>query len=448
MNAIDISDAPNLKVAWHTKAVEEFDANKTSVLYYETKSHKDLPHIVKFSGGRTSGMLLFVLLEAGLLKAERGDVVVFNNTSAEHPETYEFVRQCQSLVEQKYKIPFFWIEYQTYEDARNAEYTRLSSFRLVNNAPVSSKNPDGYHWRGEVFEEMLSLHGYVPTLFQRTCTKNLKLECTRSFLGEWLASKDATERLGHFWGVSQIEDDALYQRHLKNQGSTPRDIFLAKKKYIRTCSTFRPSQKWADFSAVAQPFSNAALNGKTLGRNAYFGEGGIEYLAFIGLRYDEMRRVINVQRRNAGGPKVTGYEGEHVYMPFNGMKVTKEDVNAFWKKQTWGLGLDVNDNLSNCTYCFLKGLHGLQKVHDTLMSNLDKRYKDTPCDVNWWVQMEEKYGRDMKAERREVRTEIPNDFIGFFGVKSGFSYKRLATSEKPCELNEFATSVLPCDCTD
>lgn len=68
---------------------------------YESLNHEDLPHVVKFSGGRTSGMMLFVLLESGLLKAERGDVVLFNNTSAEHPQTYDFVRRCKQVVERK-----------------------------------------------------------------------------------------------------------------------------------------------------------------------------------------------------------------------------------------------------------------------------------------------------------------------------------------------------------
>ena len=63
------------------------------VFHYDSKAHKDLPHVVKFSGGRSSGMLLFTLLEAGLLNAQRGDVVIFNNTSAEHPATYEFSAQ-------------------------------------------------------------------------------------------------------------------------------------------------------------------------------------------------------------------------------------------------------------------------------------------------------------------------------------------------------------------
>ena len=226
-----VKEIPELKVSTKIKTPEFFDPGKASVFHYESNAHKNWPHVMKFSGGKTSGMLLFVLLEAGMLKAERGDVIVFNNTSAEHPATYEFVKQCKRIVEKRYKIPFFWVEHQTYEDARQGEYVRLQSFKLVNTEPYSKNNPNGYHWRGEVFEEMLSHKGYVPTLFQRTCTQSLKLECSRAFLREWLANKDETERLGHFGDSSRLDDGEMHLRHKKNRGEVPPEVFLQKKSF-------------------------------------------------------------------------------------------------------------------------------------------------------------------------------------------------------------------------
>ena len=118
-------------------------------------------------------MLLFALLENGLLDRDRGDVILFNNTSAEHPDTCRFVRHCMRKA-RGYGIPFFQIEFQTYEDARRGEWTRLPTYRLVNDEPRSRENPDGFHWRGEVFEELLSWKGYVPNRFNRICTQQLK----------------------------------------------------------------------------------------------------------------------------------------------------------------------------------------------------------------------------------------------------------------------------------
>ena len=421
---------------------------KVYPFHYEAKAHKDFPHVVKFSGGKTSGMLLFTLLEGGFLNAARGDVVVFNNTSAEHPKTYKFVRQCKEIVEREYKIPFFWVEFQTYEDARNGEYTRLPSFRLVNDRPFSSENPDGYKSRGEVFEEMLSWQGFVPTFFQRTCTKNLKLETTRFFLKEWLASKESIERLGHFGNERRIEDERAFAMHKKFGGSTPKQIFLKKKEFLKDCSLFRPAQRWADFSSAVVPFKNKALEGKTLGRRAVFGIDGIEYIAFIGLRYDEKQRIHKVKKRNQGGWCSAGYEGEYVYMPLDGMNITTQDVEDFWAEQSWGLELNAGDHLSNCTFCFLKGSQALRQAYQALEKENDNKHKQTPCDIHWWIKLEQKYGRDLKAEKREVRRAVPDDFIGFFGATSNITYKRLFEDAKNNIPDGFAQEILPCDCTD
>ena len=443
-----IHSIPKLSLRSGIKPKEHYDPNKTYPFYYEAKAHQDIPHVVKFSGGKTSGMMLFTLLEAGLLKAERGDVIVFNNTAAEHPKTYEFVKKCKEIVEAKYNIPFFWIEFQTYEDARNGEYKRLPSFRLVNTEEFSADNPDGYKWHGETFEELLSWKGFVPTFFQRICTKNLKLETTRMFLKEWLANKEGTERLGHFGNDSRIEDERAYARHTKAGGGTPKDIFLKKKEFLKQCVLSRPAQSWKKFSSAVVPIKNKTLEGKTLGRNAYFGDGGVEYVAFIGLRYDEKQRIHKVQKRNEGGAESTGYEGEYVYMPFDGMNIKSSDVEKFWKRQSWGLDLAPEDNLSNCTYCFLKGSQALRRVYDALEGEKSNRFKDTPCDINWWVNLEKKYGRDLDAENRKVKSKVKDNFIGFFGTDSEFTYKRLLQDAKEDRPDDFAEDLLPCDCTD
>jgi 3'-phosphoadenosine 5'-phosphosulfate sulfotransferase (PAPS reductase)/FAD synthetase len=443
-----IHNIPKLSLKSGIKSKNTYNSNTVYPFQYEAKSHKDFPHVVKFSGGKTSGMLLFTLLEGGLLNAKRGDVIIFNNTSAEHPSTYEFIRQCKGIVESKYNIPFFWIEFQTYEDARSGEYKKIPSFRLVNSQPYSEENPEGYRWRGEVFEELLSWKGYVPTFFQRICTKNLKLETTRLFLKEWLANKEGTERFGHFGNESRIEDARAFAQHEKAGGKTPEEIFLRKKKFLKKSALSRPAQKWASFSSAVTPLENATIVGKTMGRNAHFGDGGVEYIAFIGLRYDEKQRIHKVKKRNEGGEDSAGYEGEYVYMPLDGMNITTEDVQNFWNEQSWGLKLNPEDNLSNCTYCFLKGSQALRNVYAALEKEESNMFKDTPCDLNWWIKLENTYGRDMIAENREVKTKVRDDFIGFFGVESNFTYERLLKDAKAEVPDEFAEELLPCDCTD
>ena len=282
-------------------------------------------------------MLLFALLENRLLDRDRGDVIIFNNTACEHPGTYRFARDCMEA-SLRYEIPFFWAEYQTYEDSRHGEWTRLPSYRLVNDRPISKENPQGFHWKGEVFEELLSWSGFVPNQFSRICTKRMKLEVTRMFLRDWLGAREGIVRQGHFGKQSRLDIDSLYQKHRRSRGEVPEDIFASKRRYALSRPFVRPEQKYRDFSPVWKAFRNSALEGRVFGGQASFSQGGAEYIAFVGLRGDEQVRVERVQARNSG-PGAAGYEGEHVYMPLAAMRVPRDDVNAFWDQQAWGLTL-------------------------------------------------------------------------------------------------------------
>ena len=187
------------------------------------------------------------------------------------------------------------------------------------------------------------------------------------------------------------------------------------------------------------------MKGKTLGDKARFGKGGVEYVAFIGLRSDEPHRVERVETRNEGG---SGYEGEHVYMPLDDMAITRDDVNRFWESQDWDLALPKETSLSNCVFCFLKGLGSLndirERMDDAQNSNVEGfgTLEETPSDLAWWARVELKYGRDLEAEGREVRSSATR--IGFFGSDE-FTYENVAEGTVPGELTE---GMLPCDCTE
>ena len=452
LNSETVNNVPKIIVSSNIKEAGAFDSNATQPFHYEASGHNELPHVVKFSGGRSSGMLLFMLLENGLLNQKRGDVIVFNDTSAEHPETYTFAAMCKRIAEAQYGIPFFWTQFQTYEDARNGKWVRLPTYRLVKPVPWAEDERNGYHWKGEAFEELLSWAGYVPNQFQRTCTQNLKLEVTRQFLRDWFACKTNIGRLGHYGSISRMDDDEMYENHLKHRGQVPIEIFLKKKSYVRSRPVFRPEQGFSDYSCAASSIDNPHLIGKQFGGSAHFGEDGAEYITFVGLRYDEMRRVIKVQKRNSGGPEANGFDGEHVYMPLARMGVTKEDVDDFWASQNWGLNLPSEAGLSNCVYCFMKGAKTLRHVHKHMETDKQNGTSnlDTPCDINWWKQMEHRYGRDLKAENRIIhKEERAESVIGFFKLDSGFSYNILEKSDTgEVDISKYNKTVLPCDCTD
>ena len=441
---------PKLVVAKQGRPPTRYDSSYEYSFRYRSKRHVDLPHVVKFSGGRSSGMLLLVLLKNKLLDAKRGDVIVFNNTAAEHPETYKFIAACKEIAEDRFGIPFFWVEYQTYEDARGGEWTRVPTYRLTNSEPWSLENPDGYCHKGEPFEEMLSWTGYVPNQFRRTCTRSLKLESTRMFLHDWLACKESIPRLGHWEEKSQINLEDLYHRHLQNNGTVPKNIFLGKKKFVLSRPAFRPEQFFADFTNAPVALDNPVLDGNAYGENAEFGLGGVEYIALIGLRGDEGVRVQRVAARASGGSEAQGYEGEHVYMPLDSIRVSKDDVTDFWSRQNWSLDLPEEGYLSNCVYCFLKGTANLKQVHQAMELNGNGsatcESHDRPTDIGWWARIESLYGRDLKAEGRRTKKESKVEFLGFFGSDGRITYRTIADLGGAAFAS--AQTMLPCDCTD
>lgn len=443
--SISIRQAPKLAVSKRaSKPPLKHDLQGQYSLRYRAKKHAAMPHVVKFSGGRSSGMLLFTLLENGLLDADRGDVIVFNNTSAEHPHTYRYVADCINAA-RVYGVPFFQIEFQTYEDARKGEWTRLPTYRLVNNRPKSPDNPDGYHWRGEVYEELLSWSGFVPNQFDRICTQHLKLEVTRNFLRDWFSSSASIPRLGHFGEGSRIDLDTAHERHRRNRGGVPRQIFERKRKYAWNRPHFRPEQRLDSFWPDCKPFNNLGLNNRAYGGKATFGKGGVEYVAMIGLRADEPQRIQRVLDRSFG---TNGFDGEHVYTPLGDMAVMRNDVNEFWDRQSWDLALPKDASLSNCVFCFLKGAANLAYIRSHMEQPNESEaagfglLKDTPCDLAWWERIEQRYGRDLQAEGRKTRSKV--NHIGFFG-RDGVSYRAMSAG---LDMDQFAETMLPCDCTE
>lgn len=431
--------------------------------YYDIKGHANLPHVVKFSGGRSSGMLLFVLLENGFLDHSRGDVIVFNNTSAEHPATYKFAAKCKEVAEAEYGIPFFWTEFQTYEDAVGGEYVRIPSYRLVNSKPHSKNNPCGYKSRGEVFEEMLSHLSYIPNQHRRSCTASMKIRATAEFLKDWFTGKEGISRCGHHYETSQMTEASIERLHRKHGGTTPTEILMKKRAYVMSCPPFRPEQAFADFTGAPIRVYNDALTKKGYGRAKLSGSECIEYLSFIGFRADEHPRIRRMHLRNSedgAAGSAAGNDapvaGEYMYAPLGKMGVQSDDVGKFWRSQRWGLDLPEDVNMSNCVFCFLKGTGNLLRIADHMSKNPSTGPNGggpAPADIQWWVKMERKYGRNLKQENRVVKNadawngEEP--IIGFFGTNPKVSFGRLAKlAEEEKVPAQAGFESLPCNCTD
>ena len=380
--------------------------------------------------------MLLGLLYGRQLRRSRGDVIVFNNTSAEHPETYRFAAICKRIAENRFKIPFFWTEFQTFEDARRGQWTRLPGYRMVKPEIYSHDCPDGYRCKGEVFEELISWKQALPTRFARTCTEYLKLHTTARFLEDWLGclanrKTASTHRLGHWHGTSRMDPSSYGERE-------------KIVRYHLDQPVHRPQQAFQDFTeAPLIRVQNAELAARSFDSMAQLkGEDAVRFVSLIGLRADEPRRVGRVlERNNALDDTGRFADGEYVYAPLYDQGIGKQDVLSFWAMQSWDLNIPHKTNLSNCVYCFMKGERMLREI--AAHSEGAGQHDETgPKSIAWWASIEKRYARAVPS--RNDPDSVTR--FGFFGVNR-LQYKEIIdTIDRPHE--QTPIGALPCDCTD
>ena len=114
------------------------------------------PASISFSGGRTSGYMLWRILQAhgGTLP---DDVrVMFANTGKEMPETLDFVQECSV----RWNVPITWVEYRSKIDGEKQ--------RAVVTHATASRN-------GEPFSALIQDRNYLPNPVTRFCTSEMKI---------------------------------------------------------------------------------------------------------------------------------------------------------------------------------------------------------------------------------------------------------------------------------
>lgn len=105
--------------------------------------------------------------------------------------------------------------------------------------------------------------------------------------------------------------------------------------------------------------------------------GQPEYDTMVGIRADEQRRAAKMR-----DTKLT---------PLVHAGVTQADVQAFWRNQSFDLGLEYRDGVTpkgNCDLCFLKGAHQIQSL-----------IADKPERAVWWAKQEQAIGGTFRSDR-------------------------------------------------
>ena len=117
------------------------------------------PAAISFSGGRTSGYMLWRILQAHKGKLPDDVCVVFANTGKEMPETLDFVQECS----ERWNVPITWVEYRTGRKAVAVDYLTASR-------------------KGEPFEELITEKNFLPNPVARICTVEMKILTLERYL--------------------------------------------------------------------------------------------------------------------------------------------------------------------------------------------------------------------------------------------------------------------------
>jgi 3'-phosphoadenosine 5'-phosphosulfate sulfotransferase (PAPS reductase)/FAD synthetase len=124
------------------------------------------PALISFSGGRTSGFMLWQILQAHGGELPQNVHVTFANTGKEREETLRFVHECGV----RWGVNIKWLEWRPKKRG----------------APVSERFAEvGYNSAdrdGIWFAELIRRKQYLPNPIMRYCTIELKIRVMRDFM--------------------------------------------------------------------------------------------------------------------------------------------------------------------------------------------------------------------------------------------------------------------------
>tara|TARA_B110000438_G_scaffold14432_1_gene13854 strand:+ start:940 stop:1821 length:882 start_codon:yes stop_codon:yes gene_type:complete len=126
----------------------------------------DGPALISFSGGRTSGYMLYQILKAHGGELPSDLYVTFANTGKEMPETLDFVRDCG----EHWGVKIHWLEMRIFDERpiyRTEEVTYETAAR-----------------NGEPFAALIDHKHMLPNPLVRFCTEQLKIMPMKRFMKE------------------------------------------------------------------------------------------------------------------------------------------------------------------------------------------------------------------------------------------------------------------------
>lgn len=103
-----------------------------------------------------------------------------------------------------------------------------------------------------------------------------------------------------------------------------------------------------------------------------------EFSAALALRADEPQRIEAAKERDN--------EGGVACFPLDDSGVVAADVLAFWKSQSFDLG--IKSYQGNCDLCFMKN-----------RESIDRLLREEPERAAWWIEKEKQSGQRFRRDR-------------------------------------------------
>jgi len=134
--------------------------------------------LISFSGGETSGYMLYFLTNLWEDRHEYDMAIVFANTGEENEETLQFVEDCGKL----FGVDIVWVEADVHEENGVGTTHRIVDFN------TASRN-------GEPFEAVIRKFG-IPNQKFPHCNREMKLRPIHSYIKRGLGWKDYYTAIG------------------------------------------------------------------------------------------------------------------------------------------------------------------------------------------------------------------------------------------------------------
>lgn len=140
----------------------------------------DSPFVVSFSGGRTSGVMLWNILQAYGGRMPDHGKVVFCNTGKEREETLQFVERCSI----EWDVPITWLEYRYHEFAtpEQRQYKNGNNYTVRGEHGFEVIDYSAASRNGEPFLQAIRGRKFLPNVMARFCTIECKIKTTERYL--------------------------------------------------------------------------------------------------------------------------------------------------------------------------------------------------------------------------------------------------------------------------